>query len=192
MESGSYNGLMVAAKNIRIELKAKFAGVKFSVRSERYSGGDSINVGWTDGPTAKAVDEIIKKYQGGSFNGMIDLYEYNSDSSFNKRHGDAKYIFSNRDYSDALVEKVIVELKREYVSNDCQVTVENFRSGKLWQTTPIGNTQGDRHWGWDQLIHRALQDKSCKAKAVASFKAVSKEAKPTTRAQSILDKILSD
>jgi hypothetical protein len=37
---GKIDGLNAAAKNMRIELKAAFPGVKFTVRSERYSGGD--------------------------------------------------------------------------------------------------------------------------------------------------------
>ena len=185
------DSLVVGAKNIRLELKANFPGIKFEVRTSRFSMGNSIDIKWIDGPTSKQVDSITGKYSAGSFDGMVDLYTY-STNDHTKRHGSGKYVMATRDYSDGLVEKVIAELKREYVSKDASVTVENFRSGKLWQITPIGNTQGDYHWGWDQLIHRALQDKSCKAKAVASVKAVVKEVKPTTRAQSILDKILSD
>ena len=65
---------VTAAKNIHIELKAEFPGVKFSVTSKSYSMGNSINVDWTDGPTEKQVDEIISKYQYGSFNGQDDCY----------------------------------------------------------------------------------------------------------------------
>lgn len=49
------------AKLIRQTLKAKFAGVKFSVRSESFSGGTSVDVKWTDGPTEKAVERAISK-----------------------------------------------------------------------------------------------------------------------------------
>ena len=38
------------AKLIRATLKAKFPGIKFSVRSSRYAGGSSIDVRWNDGP----------------------------------------------------------------------------------------------------------------------------------------------
>ena len=37
------------AKLVRERLKAEFPGVRFSVRSQSYSGGSSIHVGWLDG-----------------------------------------------------------------------------------------------------------------------------------------------
>lgn len=61
------------AKLIRVQLKAKFPGIKFSVKSNVYSGGASIDVGWIDGPTGKMVDEIVKPFAGGGFDGMIDM-----------------------------------------------------------------------------------------------------------------------
>ena len=80
-----------AAKAIRTELKASFPGVKFSVRSHSCS----INVTWTDGPTQKQVAEITWKYTNGTFNGMVDCYEYANDG----RLGGADYVFCQRDYS---------------------------------------------------------------------------------------------
>ena len=61
------------AKLIRTQLKAKFPGVKFSVKSHVYSGGSSIRVEWIDGPTAKLVDAVAHPFQGGGFDGMIDM-----------------------------------------------------------------------------------------------------------------------
>ena len=61
------------AKLIRAQLKAKFPGVKFSVRSDIYSGGSSIRVGWTDGPTGDDVEAVTSNFAGGGFDGMIDL-----------------------------------------------------------------------------------------------------------------------
>ena len=55
------------AKEIRKELKIKFPGVKFSVRTKKYSGGSSISVSWTDFPTATAVEEITNKYKSISY-----------------------------------------------------------------------------------------------------------------------------
>ena len=51
------------AKNLRKELKDAFKGVKFSVRTERFSMGDAIRVSWTDGPKQEAVDGIVSRYQ---------------------------------------------------------------------------------------------------------------------------------
>jgi Large polyvalent protein associated domain 29 len=64
------------AKLLRAALKRAFPGVKFSVRSDTYSGGASIRVGWTDGPTTQDVDRIAQQYAGADFDGMIDLKSY--------------------------------------------------------------------------------------------------------------------
>lgn len=61
------------AKLIRVQLKAKFPGIKFSVKSSVYAGGASIDVAWTDGPTGKMVDAIVQPFAGGGFDGMIDM-----------------------------------------------------------------------------------------------------------------------
>lgn len=68
-----YVSLTDTAKLIRATLKARFPDVKFSVRSERYSGGSSIRVGWLDGPLGSAVQEVIAPYAGAGFDGMIDM-----------------------------------------------------------------------------------------------------------------------
>lgn len=61
------------AKLVRAALKPAFPGIKFSVTSSSYSGGASIRVGWTDGPTTRAVDRIVGPFAGAGFDGMIDL-----------------------------------------------------------------------------------------------------------------------
>ncbi|ETW10894.1 hypothetical protein ATO8_19894 [Roseivivax marinus] len=66
-------GLTDTAKLIRGALKAKFPRTKFSVRTSRFSGGTSIDISWTDGPTAELVDSITGPFQSGGFDGMIDM-----------------------------------------------------------------------------------------------------------------------
>lgn len=61
------------AKLIRKQLSQKFPGVKFSVRSQTYSMGASIDVGWTLGPTKKQVEAVTEPFAGAGFDGMIDL-----------------------------------------------------------------------------------------------------------------------
>lgn len=57
---------------IRADLKKAFPGVKFSVRSKTYSGGSSVAVSWTDGPTDDAVNDVIGRYMAQGFDGMTD------------------------------------------------------------------------------------------------------------------------
>jgi len=123
------SSLITAAKNMRIELKAAFPGIKFTVKTSRYSGGNSINVGWTDGPTNAQVDEIINRYDAGSFDGMTDCYNYRQDHAWVDAFGSAKYIFSNRDFSPELVQIAIDHVWKKFSPAAEKVTVEDYRSG---------------------------------------------------------------
>lgn len=58
------------ARYIRATLKLQFPGVKFSVVTEHRS---SVRIGWQDGPTIAAVDAVTDPFEGGRFDGMIDL-----------------------------------------------------------------------------------------------------------------------
>lgn len=105
-DKDKHGSAALAAANIRAELKKAFPGVKFSVRSKTFSGGDSVDVSWTDGPTIAQVDKIADKYSAGSFDGMTDCYNYSS-SAWTAVFGDAKYIHSARSHSlDAMKEAV--------------------------------------------------------------------------------------
>jgi hypothetical protein len=93
------------AKEIRKALKHNFPGVKFSVRSKSYSGGSSIRVCWTDGPKTRVVDKVVKRYEGASFDGMVDLKSYHDDvishedGSTEVVHWGADFVFTERDSS---------------------------------------------------------------------------------------------
>lgn len=73
------------AKMIRPLLRKAFPGVKFSVRSDRYAGGASVDISWTDGPTSNSVDRLIKGFAGARFDGMDDL-KYHADSWHCAKH----------------------------------------------------------------------------------------------------------
>lgn len=103
-------GAASCAITIREELKKEFPGIKFSVRSENFAGGDSVNIGWEDGPTVKQVEHFTGKYQEGNFNGMEDIYEYN-----NRRKDipQAKYIMESRKISkesEAVLLPIVTEI----------------------------------------------------------------------------------
>lgn len=78
-----------AASNLRKELKA--AGIKASVVQPSYS---SISVR-VDDKDIKAAEAIGNKYEGGSFNGMTDCYDYDP-SAWGKVFGDVDYVFVYR------------------------------------------------------------------------------------------------
>jgi hypothetical protein len=99
----------LAASAIRRELKAAFPTVAFRVTSKGYSMGDHVDVRWTDGPTTNQVDSLIGKYQYGSFDGMIDLYEY---TNVRDDIPQTKYVMTSRDISPAAFAAVVALLNR--------------------------------------------------------------------------------
>ena len=109
------------AANIRRELKQAFAGIKFSVKSDR----NSVDIYWTDGVSREDVNQITSKYKDGSFNGHEDYFEH-KDSPFTSVFGGANYISYHRDYSDALVTKICEQFGKEW---SYQPTLEQYRRG---------------------------------------------------------------
>ncbi len=86
------------AAAIREELKTVFPGIKFSVTSSNFAGGNSVDIRWEDGPTSDQVNAISKKYQYGSFNGMEDIYEHTNSRDDIPQ---AKYVQTSRSISTA-------------------------------------------------------------------------------------------
>lgn len=150
--------LVAAAKNCRIELKAAFPGVKFSVRTSRFSGGDSMDVQWIDGPTSDQVSSIVDRYSAGHFNGSDDSYNY-SDSAWTAAFGDAKYVHTRRDDSDRAIESAIRTVRAKYAGSFeakgiATPSVADYRSGKLWNVQLI---DGSYHCdGLQSVISREL------------------------------------
>ena len=107
MTEKRYLSCAETARLVRKALKTNFPGIKFSVRSKTYSGGASIDVSWTDGPTTKEVDAVTKSFEGASFDGMIDLKSYH-DSILDGEvvSFGADYVFSNRHYTVEFTRKV--------------------------------------------------------------------------------------
>lgn len=100
-ENTKGGSLIAAAANLRAELRRAFPGHKFRVTTERFAGGDSLHVGWTDGPASSRVEAIADKYQPGYFDGMTDSYNYDQ-SAWNICFGQAKFVQVRRNYSPAL------------------------------------------------------------------------------------------
>ncbi len=100
---------------VRKALKERFPSIPFSVRSKTYSGGASIDIGWTDGPTSKQVEEVTHRFEGASFDGMIDLKSYH-DSTLNGRrvHFGADFIFTQRAISPAFAATIAATVTAQY------------------------------------------------------------------------------
>lgn len=95
------------AKQLRQALKETFPAVKFSIRSHTYSGGASIDVAWTDGPTAKQVEAICDRFEGAIFDGMTDCKYYQTHRINGQDiHYGADYIFPQRRLSVVFLTRV--------------------------------------------------------------------------------------
>ncbi|WP_447874796.1 LPD29 domain-containing protein [Serratia fonticola] len=127
--SQEQNGITQVTANVRKELKKAYPGVKFSVRKRHTS---SVNISWTDGPKEDEIKAIIGKYKDGHFNSMEDIYEY-CESPFNKVYGGVNYLFTKREYSDALTEKAIQEFNVKFGDRFENVNIERYKSGELWR-----------------------------------------------------------
>jgi len=93
------------AKLLRAALKEAFPGIRFSVRSDKYAGGASIDVYWTDGPTPDQVEQVTARYRGADFDGMTDSMSYHDtllagpDGNVESVHFGADFIPVHRDLS---------------------------------------------------------------------------------------------
>jgi hypothetical protein len=123
------------ASAIRTELKTLFPFTKFSVTSETFAGGNSVHVSWEDGATSDKVNDIIKKYQYGHFDGMTDMYEYSNNIEGLPQ---VKYVQGQRSMSKEVGETIKEELRRKY-------TLEYFE----------GLSEYEKH----NLIYREFQDR---------------------------------
>lgn len=157
------DSLRAAAKNMRIELARAFPGVKFSVKSRRFSMGDAIDVKWTDGPDGKAVDKIIDKYESGTFDAMTDCAGH-IDSAWMDAFGEARFVHGVRDDSDRARASAIRSVVAKYGDKSGAATLEAYKAGRLWNVGPdggacygafslgdlIGTTMRSRTWAIDK------------------------------------------
>lgn len=58
------------ASLIKKELQTRYPLIQWHVKSSIFSGGDSVDVSYTDGPTSHDVQSICDKYVNSSFDAM--------------------------------------------------------------------------------------------------------------------------
>lgn len=155
----NYLSCAETAKLVRQALKEAFPGVKFSVRSSVYSGGASIQVGWTDGPNSNQVEAVAKVFEGAYFDGMID-YKGSTKALYKGeivRFG-ADFIFCNRNTSDRLIENAITALWAENWVDLADVprpSAEDFRMGRC-----MGVAWSRGNYDLSSRIHQKLSKRS--------------------------------
>lgn len=85
----------LCARDVKQLLKKEYPTIDFSVRSDNFANGNSVDISWNLGPTSDEVDKLVSKYQYGHFDGMIDMYEH---SNMRDDINQAKFVMCQRDY----------------------------------------------------------------------------------------------
>jgi len=148
-----------AAANIREDLHRAYPGIKFSVKSQSYSGGDSVDVYWVMGPTEKEVDAIISKYKDGYFDGMQDMHIHDNSvehAAVDAVLGSVKHVFGHREYTFDAESTVAA-----YICDQRGITCPE--KNKWWETTLPGCG-----YNLSQLVQAALRHTSFPPGAVVT------------------------
>lgn len=119
------------AKIVRKELKKAFPKQKFSVRSSKYSGGSSIDVGWLDDPSEKEVNGVIGHYHGATFDGSIDLKSYHDSTHEGESvHFGNDYIFTKRSFSTEFMQEKHLQYAKEWPDSARSMNVREYEYSK--------------------------------------------------------------
>lgn len=126
-----YASLVCAAQNIRRELARAFPGIKFSVRSKTFAGGDSIDIDWYDGVTTKEVEAITNKYNDHETDYTGDFRDP-TNHVFNNIFGGAKYVIENRHMSKETEQALMPWANEMYQSQNCFAERACGRENLIW------------------------------------------------------------
>jgi len=137
------------AKLVRVALKASFPTITFRVKSKTYSGGASISIGWTDGPLLADVEQVVGRFEGATFDGMIDLKSSRTGELDGEPvHFGADFIFCSRSYSAGFLQRRADKVARRYGGDLVQVILNKYGSVEL-----VG---GEGRWSSSTYSYRDL------------------------------------
>ena len=111
-------------------LKKEYPHVKFSVCSDNFANGNSVDVSWTDGIPKSAINGFLRQFEQGTFDGMTDCYNYDNHAD----HPQAKYVHAQRHISESIrlqAEKDLCELA------GVEYTGSNMRLWDEWLSTQV-------------------------------------------------------
>lgn len=111
-------------------LKKEYPHIKFSVCSDNFANGNSVDVSWTDGIPESKIDSFLRQFEQGTFDGMTDCYNYDNHAD----HPQAKYVHAQRHISESIrlqAEKDLCELA------GVEYTGSNMRLWDEWLSTQV-------------------------------------------------------
>ena len=137
-------------------LQSKY-GVKFSIRTEKYSMGSSLHVSYKGGPDEKIIVSEVSRLQHGWFDGMTDMYNY-SHKDTNRMVIDGymletqKFVFVNQE----IPEETSFKLARK-LSENHSFSCGSFEVPKLENFSEFYTNFSERFgsaWNWSQFIYQ--------------------------------------
>ena len=133
-------------------LREKY-GINASIKSKFYSGGSSLNISYIGGISQHVIEREVNRLQYGSFDGMIDLYEYNNSAENGLiidgyKLEEFKYVFVSQDLSEFRKKIAFAFSKkfRQYAETHQLNTEEDYEKNF---PSLVGNA-----WNWVQLIYQ--------------------------------------
>lgn len=134
-------------KVLKKELESNFPGVKFSLRKHNY---DTLDIDYVDtNINAQKVRDLTMKFEGKTFDGMIDLESYvNTGLAFG-------YIFINREITDKKYEEVYNNTLKNWSFDGCKLSMNYQEFIKLSFT---GEYENLKSWGHDpyNMLYRII------------------------------------
>lgn len=121
------------AQTIRKELKERFPGIKFSIRSECFAGGNSVDIYYTNGVPEDEVRKLVNKYESGHFDGMTDCYNYYS----NRDYPTVKFVMVDRKITEDIRERTKIDIAKKYGIEDINNEQEWFNKFNAWSNTVV-------------------------------------------------------
>jgi len=159
MKKRQLTGAVLTANIIKKRLTALYPKVKFSVTSDTFSMGDSVDIRWTDGPTSDAVNAITKQYQYGDFDSMNDIYNYSGVDSALGCDG-AKYVSCHRSVSDEYQAQIAAKVEEHYGKldpNDFGYRSKLAEIEKLYFDYPLAEPKKNIAFGEGHAILAGLE-----------------------------------
>ena len=128
-------------------------GIDVKIKTEKYSGGSSINIDYVLGPDAKEIEKDVANASYGSFNSMEDIYEFDRKEFVidGKSLEQFKYTFVNQKISDELW----FQIAKKYTE---RVTYANLAPVvSIEQMNERFDELQNGVWTWKQLIKQLVK-----------------------------------
>ncbi|OPC76181.1 hypothetical protein BAZ12_19420 [Elizabethkingia miricola] len=132
-------------------------GMKVNLKSDRYSGGSSLNVSYELGLCTDVLDAELSRLERGNFNGYTDMYEYKdvAERGINLNGVDLcmySYVFVRREVSDRVKLMIGQAFYASFKFSDVEVpeTIEDLRKSDQLFLDKLGV------WSRSEYLHRFI------------------------------------